>query len=184
MASIVFLMGACGSTAGAPVSDPSGAGNAVDAAGGGEDSGVQGDIPDIGLESVDGEGSVRLRSLARDRVLVIVFWSTYCDSCKSELQRLKVLYKELAGRGLEILAVSMDKPDTASDVMSEVHKYALPFPVVFDTESRASGPLNPTGAQPFTVVVDTNMEIVYTHESFFPGDIDKLRKVVLDALGE
>jgi peroxiredoxin len=116
-------------------------------------------------------------------ILVIVFWSTYCDSCKSELQHLKILYKELAGSGLEILAVSMDMPDAAGEVMSDVHKYALPFPVALDTGNKASGSLNPANAQPFTMVVDKDMKIAYTHESYFPGDIDKLRKVVLDALG-
>jgi peroxiredoxin len=141
-----------------------------------------GNLPDITLERVDGQGSIRLHALAKDKVVVIVFWSTFCDSCKSELVALKTLYGECSAKGLEVLAVSMDKPDTASDVLSDVNKYSLPYVVAFDTESRASGSLNPANAQPFTVVIDREMNVVFTHESYLPGDLDRIKEVVLGAL--
>ena len=170
----------CGpSVGGAGPATPRGGG-----AGEGQDDGeAQGNIPDITLERVDGQGSVRLHAVAEDKVVVVVFWSTYCDSCKTELVGLKALYGELAAKGLEVLAVSMDKPDTASDVLSDVQKYSLPYLVAYDTESRASSSLNPTNAQPFTVIIDKGMNIVYTRESFFPGDMDKIEEVVREALG-
>jgi len=181
-AALFFASAGCGPGAGGGTVTPGG--KSVPVAGAvepGDDTG-SGNIPDISLERVDGQGNIRLRSLARDKVVIVVFWSTYCDSCKSELVGLKSFYKDYSGKGVEVLAVSMDKPDTASDVQSDVHKYSLPYPVVFDTESRASGSLNPTNAQPFTVVIDKNMNVIFTHESYFSGDLEKIKKAALDAL--
>jgi peroxiredoxin len=178
LTALLILAARCGPPPGGGGTTPAGK-NPVVESGGGEASG---NLPDITLERVDGQGTVRLHTLAKDKVVIVVFWSTFCDSCKSELVALKTLYGEYEAKGLEVLAVSMDKPDTASDVLSDVHKYSLPYVVAFDTESRASGSLNPTNAQPFTVVIDREMNIVFTHESYLPGDLDRIKEVVLGAL--
>jgi peroxiredoxin len=144
----------------------------------------KGNIPDISLERVDGKGSLHLHVFARDKVVIVIFWATWCDSCKSEIVGLKSGYGGLVKEGIDVLAVSMDTPDTVSEVQAEVYKYGMPFTVVFDTESRASGSLNPTGAAPFTVVIDRDMRVAFSHEGYLPGDLDKIKKVAMDALGQ
>lgn len=181
LTAVLILAARCGPPSGGGGTTPADKTPVAHDGGGGEASG---NLPDITLERVDGQGNVRLHTLVKDKVVIVVFWSTFCDSCKSELVALKTLYSEHSAKGLEVLAVSMDKPDTASDVLSDVHKYSLPYVVAFDTESRASGSLNPTNAQPFTVVIDREMNVIFTHESYLPGDLDRIKEVVLGALGQ
>jgi len=143
-----------------------------------------GDIPDVALEKAGGGGTVGLRALAQGKVLIVAFWATWCESCKGELVGLKGFFDEHKGKGLEVAAVSVDTPDTAGEVMSEAHRFSLPFTVLLDTESRASSAMNPSGTVPFLVVYDRAARKVYAHEGYLAGDLDAIKKAALDALGE
>lgn len=143
-----------------------------------------GNLPDIALERVDGKGYVHLKNLARGKVMVVVFWATWCDSCKGELVGLKSFYEQYRVRGIEVLAVSMDTPESAAEVRLEVHRFSMPYLVVFDTESLASASLNPTGTAPFTVVVSRGGNVAFSHEGYLSGDLERIKEAALDALGD
>ncbi len=151
--------------------------------GGGTSLPSTGSIPAISLERVDGKGKVQLQTFCRNKVVIVFFWATWCDSCKREIVGLRSVYDDLVKEGIDVLGVSMDTPETASEVQAEVYQYRMPFTVVFDTESRASAALNPAAAAPFTVVIDRNMRIVFSHEGFLSGDLERIRKVAMDARG-
>jgi thiol-disulfide isomerase/thioredoxin len=46
----------------------------------------------------------------RDRVLLVNFWATWCRPCLKELPELLALEQKYAGRGLQLVAVSLDEP--------------------------------------------------------------------------
>lgn len=140
-----------------------------------------GTLPDIVLEKVDGSGLINLRTFAEGKVLIIFFWATWCTSCKPQIITIKSNYDSLLKHGIEVLAVSIDTSETKSEVLSEVSRFGMPFPVVFDTESRASSFLNPTSSAPFTVIVDKNRKTIYSHEGFLSGDFEKIQKIAIDA---
>ncbi len=183
MALSVFLLliGGCGS------SSANSSSNTPDNPPGGKsgesnEDAAEGNLADIALEKTDGGGVVHLRSLARDKVMIMAFWATWCDSCKPELVGLKGLYEDYGSKGLEVVAISLDTPDTAGEVQSEVHRIGIPFTSLIDTESQASTSLNQTGTAPFTVIVDKSMNVIFSHEGFLAGDLDKFKKIVLEAL--
>ena len=179
-AAMAWATSGCGpAAANSSASEP---GKSAAAQGGGAAS--KGNIPDISLERVDGKGNIRLHAFARDKVVIVIFWATWCDSCKSEIVGLKSGYDSFMKQGIDVLAVSMDTPDTVAEATAEVFKYGMPFTVVFDTESRASGSLNPTLAAPFTVVIDRSMNVIFSHEGYLSGDLDKIKKAAMDALGQ
>ncbi|MFH1436783.1 MAG: TlpA disulfide reductase family protein [Pseudomonadota bacterium] len=185
MAVSVFLLraGGCGPSAANSSS------NTPDNPPGGEsgesgDHAAEGNLADLALEKTDGSGVVHLRSLARGKVMIIAFWATWCDSCKPELVGLKGLYEEYGNKGIEVVAISVDTPDTAGEVQSEVHRIGIPFTSLIDTESQASSSLNQTGTAPFTVIVDKSMNVIFSHEGFLAGDLDKFKKIAVEALGK
>lgn len=82
--------------------------------------------PDIMLERADG---TRLSVHAIDgHVRLVHFWATWCPPCVDELPGLLATARELADRGLVLVAISMDDDWTAiraffgGDVPTEVYR--------------------------------------------------------------
>ena len=51
----------------------------------------------------------------RGKVVVVNYWATWCIPCLQELPELDLLQERYRGRGLVVLAVSMDDPDKLED---------------------------------------------------------------------
>lgn len=62
--------------------------------------------PDFAIR--DSERSVDLAQF-RGKILVLNFWATWCPPCVEEMPSLVQMQKKLAGKGVEVLAVSIDE---------------------------------------------------------------------------
>jgi peroxiredoxin len=81
--------------------------------------------PDVPIRTSDGK-TIRI-SQYRDKVVMIVMFSTVCDHCLDTLQFMARLQNEMAARGLQIVAISLD--DSAAAVAPFAERYRFPFPV-------------------------------------------------------
>jgi cytochrome c-type biogenesis protein len=68
--------------------------------------------PDVELQTLDGQ-PFRLSSL-RGRVVILNFWATWCLPCRAEIPELNAMQRDLNGKGLTIVGVSLD--DTAEAI--------------------------------------------------------------------
>lgn len=62
---------------------------------------------------VDGTGTVRALSDFKGRGLVLNFWATWCAPCVKEMPALDRLRALVAGRGIEVVALSADRGGAA-----------------------------------------------------------------------
>lgn len=138
---------------------------------------VLGPAPDFTLRTVEGE-TFRLGDHAGESVVVLVFWTSVCANCKTELTRLQALYDDLKDDGLLVVAVSLDDSATVGAVRPTRDRLGLTFPVVLDEESIVAGLYNPRAATPFTVVIDGAGRRVYAHEGFVAGDFDEIESTI------
>jgi thiol-disulfide isomerase/thioredoxin len=65
----------------------------------------------IALEIVDETGFARARDRHRGKVVLVDYWATWCQPCRELFPHTVRLHRELAGRGLVVLSVSVDDPE-------------------------------------------------------------------------
>lgn len=69
------------------------------------------EIPDIRLESVDGN-VMSIREIAKGSEYTLIdFWAYWCSPCKEEIPKIKKVYEEFHQRGFNVISVSID-PNT------------------------------------------------------------------------
>jgi thiol-disulfide isomerase/thioredoxin len=88
--------------------------------------------PDFALKSVPDGKEVRLSSL-RGKAVLLNFWATWCEPCKSEMPSLVDLQKKYGPQGLQIVGVAMDDADD-KEISTFAHKMGVNYLVLRGTE--------------------------------------------------
>lgn len=96
-----------------------------------------------------------LRSL-RGRVVLVNFWATWCPPCRAELPDLQTIYQEFKSRGLVVLAITDEDPETVRRFAAE-HK--LTFPVLLDRRKETKAAFLIDGI-PVTLLYDRTGRLV------------------------
>lgn len=152
----------------ATASNPTGTGGAV--------------APDFTGRDVTGK-TFRL-SDNHGKVVLLDFWSTVCEPCKAEFPHLRAMYDSDRAKGLLVVGIAMDGPETVADVPSFVKRFELNFPVVTDEDSRIASLYNPKKSMPLGVLIDKAGRITAVREGYTPGDEKLVAADVEKALAE
>lgn len=128
----------------------------------------KGGAPDFTLPALDGS-NVSLSDHA-GKVVLIDFWSTTCQPCLVEMPHLVALYEKYKSKGMIVLAVAADGPETMSQVSATVRDKKMTFPVLLDEETSVIARYNPKKDMPFWVLIDKRGNIVSKKNGYSPGD--------------
>lgn len=135
-------------------------------------------VPSIELKDMEGK-SINPAELGLDGPIIISFWATWCSPCKRELNTIHDLYVDWQDEtGVTLVAVSIDDEKTKNSVALYVNGKAWEYVVIMDPNGdlkRAMGVNN----VPHTFLIDTDGNIVYSHNNFAPGDEDELYEELL-----
>lgn len=128
------------------------------------------ELPSLSLMNIDGQ-KVDVADFGKNgKITVISFWATWCSPCKKELNNMSYLYEEWQDEyDLEIVAVSIDDARSTAKVKSYVNGQGWDYDVLLDTNSDLKRLLN-FQTVPFTILVDANGNIAYTHTGYVEGD--------------
>ena len=130
-------------------------------------------LPSVQLKDMNGK-SVNTSDLGFDGPVVISFWATWCSPCKRELNTIHELYTDWQEEtGVNLVAVSIDDQKTMNSVPVYVNGKGWEYLVLMDPNGdfkRAMGVNN----VPHTFLMDSNGNIVYSHNNYAPGDEEKL----------
>jgi peroxiredoxin len=108
--------------------------------------------PDFALPTLAGK-TVRLSDFRGKKAVFINFWATWCAPCRLEMPTMEKAYQKYKGKGLEILAVSVDAgPKNA--VKNFIDELRLTFPALLDPKREVLG-LYRFSAIPASILIDT-----------------------------
>ncbi len=126
--------------------------------------------------------TVQLSDYLGKQVILLDFWSTFCEPCLAEFPHLERLYQAQKAKGFVVLAISMDGPETIANVPAFAKRNNLSFPVVLDEDSHVASIFNPKKSAPLSVLIDKAGRVVKVREGYNPGDEELVAKDVAMAL--
>jgi peroxiredoxin len=68
----------------------------------------------------------------RGKVVLVVFWATWCAPCVAETPALKSAYDKFHAQGLEIIGISRDKQEDKGRLNKFLKARNIPWPQYFD----------------------------------------------------
>jgi thiol-disulfide isomerase/thioredoxin len=134
----------------------------------------------LALSLPDPTGRPQPLSQWHGKVLVVNFWATWCAPCREEMPDLVRAQKEYGAKGLQIIGIAADNADKVQEFAKEI---GLNYPALIGGYaaidlSKDLG--NSLVALPFTLILDRQGKVAYTHLG--PLKPDKLRDVITKLL--
>jgi len=126
---------------------------------------------------------VTLDSLLQVGPVYMECWDLPCVNCIAELDALMPIYDTLKERGLQIIALSVDKPADEAKVKAFVKSKKWPYICLLDAQNevkKAYGII----IKPTAYLINTKGEIVYTHIGYKKGDEQRIKAEFLRWLPE
>lgn len=126
-----------------------------------------GGVPAFTLKRLDGT-PFNSTSVVGKRVVVVVFWATWCEPCHKilkQLQRLKDRYP-----GVQVLAISVDDGRSMAAINQDTQGKGYTFTVLLDSDTNVMRMFNPSQGVPYTLVIDRAGQVAYRRMGYLPGD--------------
>lgn len=77
----------------------------------------------------------------KGKAVLVVFWATWCPTCRKELPELQALYEKHRDRGFEILALSIDADGFTVEEFWKDHDYRFPVAMRASPHGQVFGPI-------------------------------------------
>ncbi len=110
------------------------------------------------VQSLDGK-SVDLNRLVAGKPTLLIFWATWCPTCRAEVPDFAGAYHRYAPKGLQVLAVDVGYNDPIPEVRQFVKARALPYTVLYDANQEAVKAFGVQGT-PTIVLLDPSGNVV------------------------
>jgi thiol-disulfide isomerase/thioredoxin len=138
---------------------------------------VAGGLPDLTLDCLGGDSSVRLAGLRGP--LLITLWAQWCQPCIDEAPYLSGFAS--TQQRVAVLGINYSDPQPALAIQS-LQLVGATYPQLADRENTLKGPLGVAGI-PYTLLIDANGKVVARHPGQFIS-LENVQQWVAKGLGE
>ncbi|NOX24903.1 MAG: TlpA family protein disulfide reductase [Deltaproteobacteria bacterium] len=136
-------------------------------------------VPDFSLSAINGKSQTIDIKKYRGKVVLVVFWATWCQPCMEEVPSLIRLQKEYGARGFSVIGLSVDESGT-STVLRVVKRVGINYPVALASAKIRRGFGGILGI-PNAFMIDRSGNIVehysgWTSHKVIASDLQKVLK--------
>jgi len=103
--------------------------------------------------------TAQLSAVVAGKPSMLIFWATWCPSCRRQTPSFEAAQKRFASSGLQVVAVNIGIRDTLETVRDYVKGNALSYTVLFDPNQEALTAYRVSGT-PTVLLLDGSGEIV------------------------
>ncbi len=114
--------------------------------------------PSASVQTLEG-ASLDLADAVRGKPTMLIFWATWCPSCRRETPAFKEAHRRFATKGLNVVAVDIGIRDSVAAVRDFVKENGLPYRVLFDPRQEAVDSYR-VAATPTVLLLDAGGEVV------------------------
>jgi cytochrome c biogenesis protein CcmG, thiol:disulfide interchange protein DsbE len=110
--------------------------------------------PELVVTELDGQ----IFDLAKlkGKVVLVNYWATWCAPCKKDMPKLDAFYRRHRGQNLEMIGISVDRPNDLPKVRKITPSLAYPVAVLKDVTVDGFG--EPEGV-PITWIIDADGKV-------------------------
>ncbi|OQX96443.1 hypothetical protein B6I21_00950 [candidate division KSB1 bacterium 4572_119] len=131
----------------------------------------------VQLKEVSGKRFAFKNNLKSDATIVS-FWATWCIPCRKEMDALQKIKEKFADKNIRIITISQDSPRSLAKVKSFVKTHHYDFTYLLDPGGETSAKLL-VKSVPFTMLLDKNGKVIYSHRGYKKGDELEIEKELL-----
>lgn len=95
---------------------------------------VGSDAPQFAAVTVDAAAAKRTLDSYKGEVVLLNVWTTTCLPCRTEMPSMDSLYKDYGPKGLKVVAVSVDPPNSEQNIRDFVKEFNLSFDILYDAQ--------------------------------------------------
>ncbi|HVR44661.1 MAG TPA: TlpA disulfide reductase family protein [Thermoanaerobaculia bacterium] len=136
-------------------------------------------MPPYTAQTLDG-ASFDLADL-RGTVVLVNIWATWCGPCRYEIPDLIELHRTWAPEGFQVLGVSVDGPETMSEVEPMVKARSINYPVVLDPDGVIANVFE-TAVIPTSALIDREGTVVWKEIGVIDASDPELLAAMREAL--
>ena len=128
----------------------------------------QSTLPNISLNSLDGN-EINIQAISdNDKIAVVSLWATWCVPCIKELDAISEYYEEWKEEvNFDLYAISTDDSRTIKRVNAMVNGKGWDYTILLDSNNELQRALG-ASTIPLTLIVKNN-KIVYRHSGYSAG---------------
>lgn len=89
------------------------------------------------VQTLAGE-PVNLPALVEGKPTLLVFWATWCPSCRQQMPHVQAAFERFASQGLNVVTIDIAVKDTPATAKQYAAEKALSFPIYFDGDHEAT----------------------------------------------
>ena len=137
-------------------------------------------LPDTRIKDVKTNKTLPFnKTVEEGKVTLINFWATWCVPCKKEIKNVsKNLPDWHKQADFNYMTISIDGTRAEGLVRTYARSQGWKFPYYIDANSDLKRSLN-FQTVPFTVIVDKNGKVAYTHQGYEEGaEVEVFKKIV------
>lgn len=137
-------------------------------------------LPDMKLKNLKND-THDILEITQGKLTLINFWATYCVPCRKEMKHLTRFQKVYGDQNVQVVGVAIDDARTVGRVKPLVRSQNLNYLILLDTEQIFYKNFN-TKAMPFSILVDSDGQVIWEHTGYIPGDEIKMEDEIKKAI--